>query len=163
VHLDAWRALLRAHAALTDQLEHEMVAAVELPLAWYEVLLTLDQAPGGQLRLQKLISSALMTKSGVTRLIDRMEAAGLVSRAHCPMDRRGAYAVLTDAGREKLRRASPIHLRGIEAHFARHLDPERAATLRDSLNAIANALGHPELGPCGAGGVAPVAEVGALV
>jgi DNA-binding MarR family transcriptional regulator len=141
VHLQAWRALLRAQASLADQLERELLAAVGLPLAWYEVLLVLDRAPEGALRLQHLLATVLMTKSGVSRLIDRMEEAGLVRRAGCPSDRRGAFAVITDAGREKLRLAAPIHAEGIDRHLAQVLDPEQALALRDALTAVADTLG----------------------
>ena len=94
VHIQAWRALIRAQANLACRLEHELVEAEGLPLAWYEVLLVLDRAPEGALRLQQLIDTVLMTKSGVTRLVDRMEEAGLVSRAGCPSDRRGTQGRL---------------------------------------------------------------------
>jgi DNA-binding MarR family transcriptional regulator len=141
VHLQAWRALLRAQAGLACNLERELMAAEGLPLAWYEVLLALDQAPEGALRLQRLLGTVLMTKSGVTRLVDRMETAGLVARTGCPSDRRGAFAVITDLGRKKLHRATPIHVAGIDRHLASVLDAEQAARLRDALSAIADALG----------------------
>ncbi len=141
VHLQAWRALLRAQASLADQLERELLAAVGLPLPWYEVLLVLDRAPEGALRLQQLLSTVLMTKSGVSRLVDRMEEAGLVRRAGCPSDRRGAFAVITDSGRAKLRIAAPIHAEGIHRHLAQVLGPEQASALRDALTVVADSLG----------------------
>ena len=141
IHLQAWRALLRAQAGVAGNLERELMAAEGLPLAWFEVLLVLEQAPQGAIRLQRLMDTVLMTKSGVSRLIDRMEAAGLVARSGCPSDRRGAFAVITDLGREKLRRATPIHAGGIDRHLARVLDAEQAARLRDALSAVADALG----------------------
>lgn len=140
VHIQAWRALLRAHAALTDQLERDLMAGSELPLSWFEVLLTLDEAPDGRMRLQQLVDCALMTKSGVSRLIDRMETAGLVRRESCPADRRGAYAVITETGRERLRRAAPAHERGLDAHFSRHLSSAEAQQLRDTLGGIADRI-----------------------
>jgi DNA-binding MarR family transcriptional regulator len=141
VHLQAWRALLRAQAGVASNLERELMAAEGLPLAWFEVLLVLDQAPEGALRLQRLMDTVLMTKSGVSRLVDRMEAAGLVARSGCPSDRRGAFACITDVGREKLQRATPIHSGGIDRHLAKVLDTEQAARLRDALSAVADALG----------------------
>ncbi|HXZ99543.1 MAG TPA: MarR family winged helix-turn-helix transcriptional regulator [Candidatus Binatia bacterium] len=159
VHLQLWRALLRAESSLACRLERELVAAEGLPLAWYEVLLVLDRAPRGAVRLQQLMGAVLMTKSGVTRLVDRMEQAGLVSRAGCPSDRRGAYAVITDLGRDKLRRASPVHADGIQRHLASVLDLSRAAQLRDGLTAVADALGgsgpEPPCLPAEPGGVVP--------
>jgi DNA-binding MarR family transcriptional regulator len=141
VHLQAWHALLRAQAGVAGNLERELMAAEGLPLAWFEVLLVLDQAPDGALRLQRLMDTVLMTKSGVSRLVDRMEAAGLVVRSGCPSDRRGAFAVITELGREKLHRATPIHSGGIERHLGKVLDAEEAARLRDALSAVADALG----------------------
>lgn len=146
VHLQAWRALIRAQSSLACHLERELISAEGLPLAWYEVLLVLDRAPEGALRLQQLMGTVLMTKSGVSRLVDRMQEAGLISRTGCPSDRRGAFAVISDLGREKLRRAAPIHARGIEEHLASVLDLDRAAELRDSLTVVADALGGG--GPC---------------
>jgi DNA-binding MarR family transcriptional regulator len=141
VHLQAWHALLRAQAGVAGNLERELMAAEGLPLAWFEVLLVLDQAPDGAVRLQRLMDTVLMTKSGVSRLVDRMEIAGLVSRSGCPSDRRGAYAVITALGREKLHRATPIHAGGIDRFLAQVLDTEQATRLRDALSAVADALG----------------------
>jgi DNA-binding MarR family transcriptional regulator len=142
VHLQAWHALLRAQAGVAGNLERELMAAEGLPLAWFEVLLVLDQAPEGAVRLQRLLDTVLMTKSGVSRLVDRMETAGLVVRSGCPSDRRGAFAVITDLGREKVHRATPIHAGGIDRHLAKVLDAEQAARLRDALSAVADALGN---------------------
>jgi DNA-binding MarR family transcriptional regulator len=128
-HLAAWRSLLEAHAAVVELLARELEAERGLPLGWYDVLLTLDHAPEHRLRMQELAQSVLLSKSGLTRLIDRMEANGLVRREPCPSDRRGAFAVLTPQGRSAFRRAAPVHLRGIQEHFARHLDDQEAATL----------------------------------
>ena len=137
--LAAWRALLEAHAAVTERLERELVAARGLPLSRYEVLLRLHQAPGGRLRMQELADSVLLSKSGLSRLVDRMEAAGLVARERCPSDRRGAFAVLTEQGRTALRRAAPVHLRGIQEHFAGHLDDDEVRVLAAALRRVAAA------------------------
>jgi len=133
--LDAWRSLLEAHAALTEVLEDELVAACGLPLAWYEVLLHLHEG-GGRSRMQELAFSVLLSKSGVTRLVDRMVVAGLVVRESCPNDRRGTLAVLTDEGRAKLRSAGPAHLRGIEEHFGRYLTPDEADVMSVALTRV---------------------------
>ena len=115
--MDAWVGLLRAHAALVDTLEHELQEAQGLPLTWYDVLVQL-RAAGGQMRMQDLASAVLLSRSGVTRLVDRMETAGLVTRESCPSDRRGTFAAITPKGRDVFKRAHPVHLRGIERHFA---------------------------------------------
>jgi DNA-binding MarR family transcriptional regulator len=134
--LSAWRLLLEAHAATTELLERELVAERGLPLSRYDVLLNLAEAPGGRLRMQELSASVLLSKSGLSRLVDRMVEAGLVRRERCQDDRRGWFAVLTDQGRSALRRAAPIHLRGIHEHFARHLEPEEVQVLAAALSRV---------------------------
>ncbi|MFN2569130.1 MAG: MarR family winged helix-turn-helix transcriptional regulator [Candidatus Dormibacteria bacterium] len=138
--LRTWRAFLESHVAVVGRLEDELQNTHHLSLAGYEVLLRLAEAPGGRLRMHDLVSCALMTKSGVTRLVDRMEAEGLLCRESCPSDRRGAYAVLTPEGRHRLRRAAPTHLEGIEEHFTRHLSDEEAAAMDAALKRIRAAL-----------------------
>jgi DNA-binding MarR family transcriptional regulator len=134
--LAAWRRLLEAHATITELLERELVAERGLPLSRYDVLLNLAEAPGGRLRMQELSASVLLSKSGLSRLVDRMVEAGLVRRERCEDDRRGWFAVLTDQGRSALRRAAPIHLRGIHDHFARHLDPEEVQVMTTALSRV---------------------------
>jgi DNA-binding MarR family transcriptional regulator len=144
--LSAWRLLLEAHATVTELLEHELVTERGLPLTRYDVLLNLAEAPEGRLRMQELSASVLLSKSGLSRLVDRMVEAGLVRRERCEDDRRGWFAVLTDQGRSALRRAAPIHLRGIHEHFTRHLDPEEVKALTTALTkvvAAARATGAP--------------------
>ena len=140
LHLAAWRSLLEAHAAVTDLLERELEQERGLALSKFEVLLKLADAPGGRMRMLELADSVLLSKSGLSRLVDRMEEARLVRRERCPSDRRGAFAVLTDEGRRVLRRAAPVHLRGIQEHFARHLDGDEVRALvriLDKVNAAA--------------------------
>jgi DNA-binding MarR family transcriptional regulator len=138
-HLAAWRSLLETHAAVTELLERELVEERGLPLSRYDVLLNLAEAPEGRLRMEELAQSVLLSKSGLSRLVDRMEEAGLVRREQCSSDRRGKFAVLTDQGRSALRRAAPVHLRGIQQHFARHLDQDQARVLTDALTRIRDA------------------------
>ena len=138
-HLAAWRALLAAATLTHQRLDREMMAERGMPLAWYEVLLHLWEAPGRRLRIQELASRALFSKSGLSQLVSRMEAAGLVVREECPSDRRGTLAVLTPAGRRAFSRAARVHLRGIEQHFGRHLTGEQAETLRALLEPLAAA------------------------
>jgi DNA-binding MarR family transcriptional regulator len=134
--LAAWRLLLEAHATITELLERELVAERGLPLNRYDVLLNLAEAPGGRLRMQELSASVLLSKSGLSRLVDRMVEAGLVRRERCEDDRRGWFAVLTDQGRGALRRAAPIHLRGIHQHFARHLEPDEVQVMAAALSRV---------------------------
>ena len=134
--LAAWRLLLEAHATVTELLEHELLAERGLPLSRYDVLLNLAEAPGGRLRMQELSASVLLSKSGLSRLVDRMVEAGLVRRERCEDDRRGWFAVLTDQGRSALRRAAPVHLRGIHEHFTRHLEAEEVEAMRAALGRV---------------------------
>jgi len=118
--LAVWRSFLEAHAAITRLLERELEEQRGLPLTWYDVLVQLQEA-GGRLRMQELAERVLLHKSSVTRLVDRMEEAGLVERVACADDGRSRYAVLLPEGRRVLRSAAPVHLRGIQQHFAAHL------------------------------------------
>jgi DNA-binding MarR family transcriptional regulator len=126
----AWRSFLEAHAALVGVLEEELERAQHLPLTWYDVLVQLSSAPSGKLRMQELARRVLLSKSGITRLCMRMEEAGLLERQPCPQDQRGTLAALTPAGVAALRRASPVHLQGIEDHFAHLVSEEEAQVLQ---------------------------------
>jgi DNA-binding MarR family transcriptional regulator len=141
--LEAWRAFLRAHAVLTDTLDRELQAERELPLAWYDVLVSLAEADGDALRMRDLADRVMLSRSGLTRLVDRMASAGLVSRRPDPDDRRGTLACLTDAGLHTLRRAAPVHLRGVEEHFARHLHDGEVQVLRDALERLISSSAWP--------------------
>ncbi len=136
--MQAWRAFLGAHAAVMRALEDDLPED-GLPLSWYDVLVQLEAA-GVPLRMQELADRLVLSRSGVTRLIDRMEAAGLVERQPCPTDRRGTFAALTDAGGRRLREESPGHLEGIQRHFARHLTEDEARALSSALGRIGSAL-----------------------
>ncbi|MGH9177165.1 MAG: MarR family winged helix-turn-helix transcriptional regulator [Acidimicrobiales bacterium] len=143
--LAAWRAFLRAHATVVDRLDQELQHEQGLPLSWYEVLLHLAGAPEDRLRLSELAAVVLLSRSGITRLVDRMVDAGLVERQVCPTDRRGAFAVLTAQGRARLRRAAPVHLRGIQEHFAAHLAGDEVDAIRRGLDRVAAAAAHRSL------------------
>ncbi len=137
--LAAWRAFLEAHALTVETLTRELRDAEDLPLTWYDVLVQLHEAPEGRLRMQELADAVLLSKSGVTRLVDRMEQAGLVARARCTDDRRGTFAALTPAGRQRLRETAPTHLRGVAEHFAALFDDEEAELLERLLLRIIEA------------------------
>jgi DNA-binding MarR family transcriptional regulator len=141
--LAAWVTFLQAHAVLTDALERSLEHQVGLPLSSYEVLLRLSMAEG-RLRMLDLSRSLLLSKSGITRLVDRMEEGGLVRRTPSPQDRRVTWVVLTDGGRRRFRQAMPVHLRGIEEHFSRPLGDEDVRALRSSLRKVLAANGHPD-------------------
>src|SRR3712207_5980163 len=101
--LAAWRALLNAQAAAVAAIERELAEADLVPLTWYDVLVALSEAPGPRLRLTGLARAVVLSRSGLPRLVDRLEGAGLIRREACPSDRRGAFAVLTPEGEATLR------------------------------------------------------------
>ena len=107
IELGAWRGLLRVHTALVRELDAELEAAHELPLSSYDVLIYLQSAPGRRLRMAELADSVLLSRSGVTRLVDRLVREGLIVRDTCESDGRGSFAVLTDEGDALLARARP--------------------------------------------------------
>jgi len=117
VELGAWRGLLRVHAALVKSLDAELSAAHELPLSSYEVLITLEAAPGRKLRMSELADSVLLSRSGMTRLVDRLEHNGLLERDHCTADGRGCFAVLTDKGLGAVADARRTHFCGVRERF----------------------------------------------
>lgn len=127
--LATWRTFLRAHATVTRRLEAELVAEHELPLASYDVLVQLSEAPERRLRMTELADRILLSRSGLTRLADRLERDGLLTREACPSDARGTLAVLTDAGLERLRTAWPTHRRGVAEHVTGRLSPDEVVEL----------------------------------
>jgi DNA-binding MarR family transcriptional regulator len=127
--LASWRSFLRAHARITRVLEAELVGEQELSLAAYDVLVQLAEAPERRLRMTELADAVLLSRSGVTRLVDRLERAGLVSRGRVATDGRGVTAALTDAGLSRLRTASRTHLAGVARHFAARLSDHDLAEL----------------------------------
>lgn len=128
--LAAWRGFLRAHANVTRSLERELVAEQRLSLAAYDVLVQLAEAPGRELRMTDLADAVLLSRSGVTRLVDRMERSGLVARCRSSVDGRGVVAQLTTDGLRRLRAASTTHLDGIVRHFVDRLDADQLTALR---------------------------------
>lgn len=117
---------MTAHAALVNQIERELLEAGVVPLSWYDVLFALYEAPGRRLRMNELASAIVLSRSGLTRLVDRLEAEGLLARERLASDRRGAFAVLTEKGIEAMQQAWPVYARGIQEHFARFLNDEEA-------------------------------------
>ena len=124
----AWRAFLQAHAMLLRRLEAELSAGTGMSLAHYDVLVQLALAEGRRLRMHELANRVLLSRSGITRVVDRLEEDGLVARVACPSDARGAFAVLTDPGLARLREATPIHLDGVRRRF---VDPFAASELAE--------------------------------
>ena len=132
--------MLRAHAELTRTLDAELAREHDLPLSSYEVLLFLNDSDEGRMRMSELADRALLSRSGLTRLVDRMVAAGLIERAACRTDRRGAFAVLTDEGEARLGTARPVHQRGVQEHFAGLLTASEVEAIRAGLERVAGGI-----------------------
>jgi DNA-binding MarR family transcriptional regulator len=125
----AWRAFSQAHSSVIVELEREMQEHQGLPLIWYDILANLERAPNYRLRMKALADSILLSRSGLTRLLDRMAAAGLVIREPCLEDLRDTYVSLTDRGRHALVNAAPGREAGIERHFLDRLSDDDIETL----------------------------------
>jgi DNA-binding MarR family transcriptional regulator len=151
--LAVWRTFLRAHASITRRLEHDLLAEHDLPLASYDVLVQLAEAPGGRLRMTDLADRVLLSRSGLTRLVDRLAADGLVERQSCPSDARGTFTVITDAGRARLRTAAPRHLRGIQEYVTSRLTTGELDMFGELLRKLLPA-GEPTTDPVGGCGAA---------
>lgn len=122
--IGVWRSFLRAHAGVLRELERELLAETGMSLGWYDVLLQLAEAPGRRLRMAELADRVLLSRSGLTRLIDRLQAEGLVRREPSPDDARGTFTVLTPAGMARLRAAAPVHLAGIRKYWLAHFSDD---------------------------------------
>ena len=135
--LRAWTAFLNAQASLLRRLEAELIESEDMTLAEFDVLIQLAVAPGRRLRMTELSDRVRLSHSGVTRLVDRLTAAGLVERARCDSDRRGTFATLTAAGKVRLRRARPVHLRGVREHFGKRLTAAQLSAVAEALEPLA--------------------------
>jgi DNA-binding MarR family transcriptional regulator len=127
--LGAWRGLLRVHSGMTKALDAELMREHRLPLSSYEVLLFLADSPEGRLRMSELADGVLLSRSGLTRLVDRMERDGLLRRERCEEDQRGWFAEITHDGRDLFARARKTHLDGVRRRFLSHLSREEQRTL----------------------------------
>lgn len=141
--LAAWGGLLRAHASLVRALDDEMQSEHGISLTQYEVLLLLTRSETGALRMNELADGALLSLSGLSRLVDRLVSLGLVERAQCPTDRRGAFAVITPAGRKRFAAARPTHLDGVRRRFIEPLPPESVATMAAAWDTLEAAEARP--------------------
>ena len=128
-HLQMWRSFLLTHSTVVKYLERRMEQQHGLALSWWDVLLQLADGPDGRLRMGELAESVLLTRSGITRLVDRMIVAGLVDREPYPGDRRGYYAVITQKGRDTIERVGPDHSRDAWKVFLGHITEEEAVLL----------------------------------
>ncbi|CNE22817.1 MarR family transcriptional regulator [Mycobacterium tuberculosis] len=133
-----WRTMLRAQAQLSRRLQADLAARHGLALGSYEVLMHLGEAAGGRLRMNDLADRVLLSRSGLTRLVDRLQRDGLVVRQSCADDARGLYAALTPAGRDRLAEAAPTYRRGVQEHLLSRLDENDLRTLGHILDKLAD-------------------------
>jgi DNA-binding MarR family transcriptional regulator len=141
-YLDAWRAFLNAHAAAIERAEGALAAAGLPPLSWYDALWPLYRAPGRKLRMGELAAQVVtISRSGLTRLVDRLERAGLVRREPSPDDRRGTVVAITREGSSLLRRMWPVYAAEIRSSFVDVLEEREAVALQEALGRVGAAGG----------------------
>lgn len=142
--MEAWRALLMSSRGLRATLEHELQQERRLSMAAYEVLLQLWDAPAHRLRMQELAQGAQLSRSGISQLVGRMEASGLVARCGAADDGRGTVCSLTPEGVRAFKRAAVVHMRGIEEHFASRFTDQEAAELTRLLRHVSGNWPPPD-------------------
>jgi DNA-binding MarR family transcriptional regulator len=133
-HLDAWRGVLNAHAAVVGRVEDALAAADLPPLGWYDVLWALRRAPRRRLRLSELAAGLTLSRGGLTKLVDRLEEGGLLRRERAAEDGRGLYAVLTPAGARMLRAMWPVYAAALSETFVAAVDDAEARVIAEALN-----------------------------
>jgi DNA-binding MarR family transcriptional regulator len=136
LEMHAWRSLLRAHSRLIGRLDAELQASQGMSVTDYGVLVELSEGDEGRMRMSELAERLLLSPSGLTRRLDSLVAGGLVERHRCPTDRRGAYAVLTPAGRARLQAVAPDHVDQVRRHFVDRLSRRQLAALADALDKV---------------------------
>lgn len=142
--LGAWQGLLRVHASLLKELDAELEASHRLPLSSYEVLIRLADAPDRRMRMCDLADSVLLSRSGMSRLVDRLEREGLLERAACANDARGSFAVITEAGLELLATARPTHHEGIRRRFLAHFSEQELEQIAGFWSRVLDAAQPPD-------------------
>ncbi len=140
--LDAWRSYLQSHASILRVLDADLIAEHGMTSRDYEVLLYLSQAPDRMLAMSALAESTMLTRSGITRLVDGLVECGFIERVSCPKDARVSYARLTDDGYEKLRQAGCTHIAGIRRLFLERFSAEEIDVLAALLARLPGAAQH---------------------
>jgi DNA-binding MarR family transcriptional regulator len=134
-HLDAWRAVVTSHAAVTDRVQRALAAADLPPLSWFEVLWAVKRSPTGRPRMSELAEWLTLTRGGITKLVDRLVAAGYIERVSCSEDRRSFQAQLTPAGEHMLEEMRAVYEAELERHL-RTLTPEEAELISATLSKV---------------------------
>jgi len=139
----AWRLILEMHALVVPRLADELRAELDLPLTWYDALLHLYEAPGARARMSDLARAVLISRSGLTTIVDHLEDAGLVRREVPREDRRSVEVVMTDEGRRRFEEARPFHRAGIDRWFCSQLTKREGAELAELLTRVNAAAADP--------------------
>ncbi len=142
-----WRAFLEATRRLDEQLDRELQHEAGMPLTYYTILAMLSEAPGRTLRMSELARITWSSRSRLSHAVDRLEEKGWVTRISCPSDKRGAFALLTDAGFAVLEAAAPGHVEGVRRHMFDQLTPEQVETLGTISQKLAQRLGTCPIEP----------------
>ncbi|HEY0391200.1 MAG TPA: MarR family transcriptional regulator [Solirubrobacterales bacterium] len=135
-HGEAWGALTRTHAAITGRLQEALTSAEFPPLPWYEVLATVADAPEQRMKMGDLAEALVITRGGLTKLVDRLVNAGLLERTFCETDRRVSYATLCPAGVDLLDEMRPVVVAELKLTFASKLSATEADALRETLERV---------------------------
>jgi DNA-binding MarR family transcriptional regulator len=135
-HGEAWGALARTHAAVSQRLQEALAQGDFPPLPWYEVLATVAEAPEQRMRMGDLAEALVITRGGLTKLVDRLVKAGLLERTFCETDRRVSYATLLPAGINMLVEMRPVIVGELELAFSANLSVEQANELRETLDGV---------------------------
>jgi len=135
-HGEAWGALTRTHAAVSQRLQEALAQGDYPPLPWYEVLAAVAEAPERRMRMGDLAEALVITRGGLTKLVDRLVKAGLLERTFCEDDRRVSYATLLPAGENVLAEMRPVIVGELELAFSANLSVEQANELRDNLDLV---------------------------
>ncbi|MGD8190666.1 MarR family winged helix-turn-helix transcriptional regulator [Brevibacillus ginsengisoli] len=141
--LEAWRTFLKAHAQMITLIEQDLASEKRVPLSTYDVLIALYEAPGKRLRINEIGKSVVLSRSGLTRLVDRLERENLIIRERSDTDRRGAFAVLTREGQKEFLKAWPVYAKGIQEHFVSKVTTEELEVLRTILQKMSFDDGVP--------------------
>lgn len=140
-HEQAWRLYLRAHAVLVRRLDQELRVECGVSLNAYDALVQLSEAPDRRMRMKDLADALVYSRSGLTRVVDSLERVGLARRETDPADRRAILVVLSDDGLRALKAAWPVHVRGVEEYWARHLSDQHARVVAKVSSAVIGAVG----------------------
>ena len=138
--LGPWRAMMVGIGRLLHRLDEELVARTGMTLAEYEVLSYLSDSVEGRLRMAELAQGVVVSRSGLTRRVDGLVAAGLVRRSACSSDRRGTYAELTSEGWRRLEQAAPVHRSGVRRYFLDQVDADELCMVGDIFERVASSL-----------------------